>query len=102
MQASRDKARAALNQLLTALIPLEAAKTAELENHPDARVNRCIELVKAEASEAASLIAECAPHGKPMLTQAQKKLESLESIKVLEIVVSQTYGAEHQAPTVPD
>ena len=88
MQASRDKARAALNQLLTALIPLEATKTIELEDHPNARVNRCIELVKAEASEAASLIAECAPHGKPMLAQAQKKLEHLDALQMLETVVS--------------
>ena len=92
MQPSRDKARAALNHLLTVLIPHEAFKTTDLENDPDARVTRCIELVKAEASEAAALIAECAPHGKPMLTQAQKKLEHLEALEMLETVVSELYG----------
>ena len=83
MQPSRDKARAALNHLLTVLIPYDASKTTELEDDPDARVNRCIELVKAEASEAAALIAECAPHGKPMLAQAQTKLGHLEALKML-------------------
>ena len=92
MQPSRDKARAALNHLLTVLIPQEASKTTDLENDPDARVNRCIELVKTEASEAVALIAECAPHGKPMLTQAQKKLEHLEALGMLETVVSELYG----------
>ena len=62
---------------------MEAANSKELDHDPDARVNRCIELVKAEASEAAALIAECAPHGKPMLAQAQKKLGHLEALKTL-------------------
>ena len=92
MQPSRDKARAALNHLLTVLIPQEASKTTHLEDDPDARVSRCIELVKTEASEAAGLIAECAPHGKPMLTQAQKKLGHLEALEMLETVVSELYA----------
>ena len=92
MQPSRDKARAALNHLLTVLIPYDASKTTELEDDPDARVNRCIELVKTEAYEAVGLIAVCAPHGNPMLTQAQKELEHLESLEMLKTVVSELYG----------
>ena len=92
MQPSRDEAKNALNHLLRTLAPQEAEKTTALEDDPDARINRCIELVKAEASEAASLIAECAPHGKPMLAQAQKKLEHLDALKILETVVSELYG----------
>ena len=92
MQPSRDEARASLNHLLIALLPLEAANSKELDHDPDARVNRCIELVKAEASEAAALISECAPNGKPMLTLAQKKLENLEALEMLETVVSELYG----------
>ena len=88
MQPSRDEARASLNHLLIALLPLEAANSKELDHDPDARVNRCIELVKAEASEAAALIAECAPHGKPMLAQAQKKLGHLEALKTLREALS--------------
>lgn len=57
-----------------------------------ARLNRCIELVKGDMSEAASLIAHCTPHGRSMLAQAQQQLESLESLKTLEMVSSEMYG----------
>jgi hypothetical protein len=40
-------------------------------------------LVKTEASLAASLIADCAPQGRPMLAQAQQTLKSLESLQLL-------------------
>ena len=48
------------------------------------QIDRCLTWVKAEASEAASLIDSCVPHGKPMLAQAQKRLEVLESLKLLQ------------------
>ena len=81
-----------MNHLISALVPQETALTTKLAEDPDARIDRCIELVKAEASEAASLIAECAPHGKPMLAEAQKKLEHLEALKMLETIASEMYG----------
>jgi hypothetical protein len=46
-------------------------------------VHHCIDLVKTEASLAASLIADCAPQGRPMLAQAQQTLKSLESLQLL-------------------
>ena len=88
-QPNRSTAHGALNQLLTALAPTLANQTTALDDDPSTRLSRCIELVKAEASEASSLIADCAPQGRPMLTQAQKTLESLESLKLLEMVVSE-------------
>lgn len=48
------------------------------------QIDRCLSWVKAEASEAAFLIETCVPHGKPMLAQAQKRLEVLESLKLLQ------------------
>ena len=90
---SRDSAYAALNQLVTAAAPKQAEHTAQLAEDVSARLNRCIELTKAEASQAASLIADCAPHGKPMLAQVQATLESLESLKMLEAVVSEMFGS---------
>ena len=48
------------------------------------QIDRCLTWVKAEASEAVSLIDSCVPHGKPMLAQAQKRLEVLESLKLLQ------------------
>ena len=93
MQPSRNKARQALNQLLKAIVPQQASQTIELEDSLNKRINRCIDLLKTEASEAAALIAECAPHGKPMLAQAQKKLEHLDALQMLETVVSELYGS---------
>ena len=89
----RDRAHKALNQLLAAVAPKPAEQTTQLSDDISARLDRCIELTKAEASRAASLIADCAPHGKPMLAQAQTTLESLESLKLLEAVVSEMFGA---------
>ena len=89
----RDSAHAALNQLLAAVAPKHAEQSAKLTEDVSARLDRCIELTKAEASQAASLIADCAPHGKPMLAQAQATLESLESLKLLEAVSSEMFGA---------
>ena len=91
MQPSRNKARQALNQLLKAIVPQQASQTIELEDSPNKRINLCIELLKTEASEAAALIAECAPHGKPMLAQAQKNLEHIETLKMLKAVVPELY-----------
>ena len=53
--------------------------------HADAinRLHYCIEQSRLEASEGASLVAACAPHGKAMLSQAQRHLERLESLQVL-------------------
>ena len=55
------------------------------------QIDRCISWVKAEASEAASLIESCVPHGKPMLAQAQQRLSALESLQMLEQVVTQYF-----------
>ena len=57
-----------------------------------AQIDLCIERVKAEASEGAALLDACAPHGRAMLTQAQKRLESLQALKVLESVASENFG----------
>ena len=57
-----------------------------------AQIDLCIQRVKAEASEGAALIDACAPHGRAMLAQAQKRLESLQALKVLESVASESFG----------
>ena len=89
----RYSAQAALNQLLSAVAPKQAEQSAQMAEDVSARLDRCIELTKAEASQAASLIADCAPHGKPMLAQAWATLESLDSLKLLEAVSSEMFGA---------
>jgi len=69
---NRDSAHTALNQLLAAVAPKQAEQTAQLEEDVSTRLDRCIELTKAEGSQAASLIADCAPNGKSILAQAQE------------------------------
>lgn len=79
----RTGADQALNQLLTRIAPKQAKQTTQLADDIDTRLDRCVELVKAEASQAAALIADCAPHGRPTLAQAQSMIESLESLQKL-------------------
>ena len=52
----------------------------------------CSGRVEAEASEGTALIDACALHGRAMLTQAQKRLENLQALKVLESVASENFG----------
>lgn len=92
-ELTAQTARAALNHLLTTIVsPALAAETESLSDHPGQRIDHCIERVKADASEGAALVAECAPHGRVMLTQAQQQLATLDALKVLEGVVSEAYG----------
>ena len=55
-----------------------------LNTEVSSQIDLCIERVKAEASEGAALIDACAPHGRAMLTQAQKRLENLHAMKLSE------------------
>ena len=87
LQSDRSRTDHALNQLLQVLAPGQAQQTAAMAGDPGARLTRCMELLKAQVSEAASLIAGCVPHGRQMLTESQHKLECLESLKQLEIAV---------------
>jgi hypothetical protein len=77
-ELSAQTARAALNQLLASIVGLALASYNEsLSDHPGQRIDRCIERVKVDASECAALVAECAPHGRAMLTQAQQQLATI-------------------------
>lgn len=81
----------ALTVLLKAVVnPALAQVTEPWQTNPSERIAQCIERVRIEASEGASLVAACAPHGRAMLTQAQQTLERLESLQVLamELAVS--------------
>ena len=74
----------AFNRVLETVVGQHhAAATTTLQDDPNRRLSRCIERVQAEASEGAALVAECAPHGRAMLTQAQHKLATLEALLVL-------------------
>ena len=80
---NQESADQALRLLLLAIAGPNYAGALK-EGNVAQQIDRCLTWVKAEASEAASLIDSCVPHGKPMLAQAQKRLEVLESLKLLQ------------------
>ena len=82
-EASIESIQQAINHLLNELSPSLSKKSESMALDPVSRVHHCIDLVKTEASLAASLIADCAPQGRPMLAQAQQTLKSLESLQLL-------------------
>ena len=85
-KSSPESVDRALTVLLRALLNPAMAQNSEAL-HPDAidRLHYCIQQTRLEASEGASLVAACAPHGKAMLSQAQRRLEHLESLQLLVI-----------------
>ena len=91
MTVNREQAMDALAKLLEAFAGPNYSGALR-EGDLTTRLERCTGWVKAEASEAASLIESCVPHGKPMLAQAQQRLAVLQSLKTLQAVAIQHFG----------
>mgnify|MGYP001264416826 FL=1 len=91
MQPTPEDTRQALLKLLSELAGPRSTTDAQA-TEVGAQIDLCIERVKAEASEGAALVDACAPHGRAVLTQAQKRLENLQALKVLEAVASESFG----------
>ena len=91
MQPTSEDTRKALLNLLSAVAGPSGADVDETQPAGE-QINLCIERTKAEASEGAALIDACAPHGRAMLTQAQKRLENIQALKILESVASESFG----------
>ena len=82
--SNEDPIVQALNRVLETVVgQAHASATTILRDDPNRRLSRCIERLQAEASEGAALLAECAPHGRHMVTQAQHKLAALDALQVL-------------------
>ncbi|TCD56738.1 hypothetical protein CWE17_08715 [Synechococcus sp. BS56D] len=91
---SPESAHAAIKRLLlTCITPAMASETEGITRMSE-RIRACIERVKVDASEGAALVAECAPHGRAMVAQAQKALADLEALSVLDELVGEMYGAD--------
>ena len=89
-----DTTNAALKRLLLNCITPKMAAATEGITSISKRINACIERVKVAASEGAALVAECAPHGRAMVAQAQKTLADLEALAVLNELAGEMYGAD--------
>ena len=94
MAPDHDHVRQSLQTLLIAVAGPNYSRALN-QGELSQQLDRCIVWVKAEASEASSLIESCVPHGKPMLAQAQKRLEALESLRILD----QLRGAYFEQPS---
>ena len=81
-KVSVESIHQAINQLLNELAPSLSKKSELMALDPIYRVHHCIDLVKTEASLAASLIADGTTQGRPMLAQAQQTLRSLEGLQL--------------------
>ena len=91
MTVNREQARDALANLLEVFAGPNYSGALR-DGDFSTRLERCTGWVKAEASEAASLIESCVPHGKPMLAQAQQRLAVLKSLKTLQEVAVNHFG----------
>ncbi len=80
----KEAANRAINQLLSVIIGTNHANSTDsLKDNPSERVKKCTEFVMTEYSEAASLLSDCVPDARRMVSQAQQKLDSLTSLAVL-------------------
>ena len=91
MQPTPEDTRQALLKLLSEVAGPSTSADAKA-TEVGAQIDLCIERVKADASEGAALVDACAPHGRAMLTQAQKRRENLQALKVLESLASESFG----------
>ncbi|QNI54868.1 hypothetical protein SynBIOSE41_02369 [Synechococcus sp. BIOS-E4-1] len=92
MQPFSEDTRRSFPQLL--LVTAGPALVSLDEELPvEHQIDPCIEITKAEASEGAALVDACAPHVRAMLTQAQKRLENLQALKVLHAVSRESFGS---------
>ncbi len=88
LNSEKETARRAVNQLLLVVAGSEHANlTEELKNSPKSRLKRCTELAMDEYAFAQSLLQDCVPDAKRMISDAKRKLECLSSLSCLANVV---------------
>ena len=82
MTVTSTEARLAILKVLSVLAG-PAYQQSDRDKPLAVQLELCTERIKAEASEGIALIEACAPHGRPMLSQAQQKLEAIAQLAVL-------------------
>ena len=82
--SEKETAKQAIGQLSSAIVGHQSLKNSEdLELTLDQRLKRSIENTMAEYAHANSLLHDCAPDARRMVAEAQRKLDSLNSLVVL-------------------
>lgn len=87
MLTSKESAYRALNQLCSVTAGrMFARDTDSLKDDPASRVQRCIELTLSEVQKAASKVGTD-PNADRMMSQANRKLDSLQSLALLSRII---------------
>ena len=74
----------AFNQLLLQIVGTKLIDSLNMiDSDSKSKIEKCIAITNEEYSYALSLQADCVPDSKRMIIQAQKKLESLNSLLIL-------------------
>ena len=87
--SSADTRRAILK--LVSVLAGPAYQQSDQNKPLNLQIELCTERIKAEASEGIALIEACAPHGRPMLSQAQQKLEAITQLAVLHQLAAERF-----------
>ena len=74
----------ALNQILLQIVGTKLIDSLNMiDSDSKSKIEKCIAITNEEYSYALSLQTDCVPDSKRMIIQAQKKLESLNSLLIL-------------------
>ena len=87
--SSADTRRAILK--LVSVLAGPAYQQSDQNKPLNLQIELCMERIKAEASEGIALIEACAPHGRPMLSKAQQKLEAITQLAVLHQLAAEKF-----------
>ncbi len=88
LTSEKETARRAINQLLLVIAGRKhSSATDNLQDTPKLRLKRCIELAMEEYAAAQFLLQDCVPDAKRMVSDAQRKLDCLNSLTTLANIV---------------
>ena len=84
LNLTNNSSEQAFNQLLLQIVGTKLIDSLNMiDSDSKSKIEKCIAITNEEYSYALSLQADCVPDSKRMIIQAQKKLESLNSLLTL-------------------
>ena len=84
LNLTNNSSEKAFNQLLLLIVGKNFIDNLNMINSDSkSKIEKCIALTNEEYSYALSLQVDCVPDAKRMMIQAQKRLESLEALRIL-------------------
>ena len=90
LTSEKETARRAVNQLLLVIVGRKHCNATEnLKDTPKLRLKRCTELAMEEYAAAQSLLQDCVPDAKRIMSEVQRKLDCLSSLQSLVSIVEE-------------